>query len=37
VGALLPPADEKLDEAAAFERCRGAAMDTTFPGYSAAG
>jgi len=39
VGALLPPADEdkKMDEAAAFERCRGAAMDLRFPGYSAAG
>jgi len=37
VGALLPPADEDLDEAVAFERCRGAAMDVDFPGYSAAG
>jgi len=38
-GALLPPAneDEDLDVAVAFERCRGAAMDISFPGYSAAG
>jgi len=37
VVSLLPPADEDLDEAAAFERCRGAATDLIFPGYSAAG
>lgn len=33
--ALLPPGDP-LDEAVAFERCQGAAMDAVFPGYSAA-
>jgi len=37
VDALLPPADEELDEAVAFERCRGASMDRVFPGYSTAG
>jgi len=37
VGALLPPAGEELDEAATFERCRGAAMDVSVLGYSAAG
>jgi len=37
VVALLRPADEELDEAVAFERCRNAAIDVLFPGYSMAG
>jgi len=33
---LLPPVGVELDEAAAFDRCQGAAMDCYYPGYSTA-